>query len=410
MVMLVIFLIMQVGFTCLFVFIGFFLQDFLSKIPISKIPLLIPYIFPFAQSFGGQFVMVFTSVMVYSRITQERENLALQSSGISTWCLMFPAFFLAFFMSIVSFFMSDVYCSWGMNGLQRTFFSSLESIIYSTLENKSSYTVGEDLFLSVDRVQDGKLYGLFLTSKNFTNSYTCSAKSAELRIGPASQIVRPDEVCYLKLTNEVYRYNPNDNSLVMKISFNNLEIQYESNQISTSLERTILVSMDELKKLQDRNMNHVSGMSLARLNDYVEKQNQMIDSLKLELALQASLFIQTGNFEGFKSERLKHEFYDEIKNCRKMIHRAKIEPTRRLAFAFNCFFLTLVCVPLSLHKGEEGALLLISLRVMPLLFLFFPAFMLLLNLVKDSAMTPLILWLPNIALLVFGCWLIRKAL
>lgn len=408
--MLVIFFVMQLGFTCLFVLIGIFLQDVLSKIPVSHIPLLIPYIFPFSQSLGGQFVMVFTSVMIYSRMTQARENLALQSSGISTWRLMLPSFILAFFMSILCFFMADLNCSWGKNGIQKTLLSSLETIIYRTLETDKSIQIGDDFFLSVDRVEDKKLCGLFLTSKDFSNSYTCSAESAELRIGSASQVIKPDEVCYIKMTNDVYHYDPKDTSLVVKISFNNLEIQYDSSQISTSMERTILVSMDELEELQARSSNSISAMSLFQLNDFVEEKNAEIDSLKQELALQSTLCLQTGNMEELKSPNWKTEFYDQIQECKYLIHRAKIEPTRRLTFAFNCFFLTWVCAPLSLCKGNSGALLLICLRVMPLLFLFFPAFMLLLNFVKDSNVTPLILWFPNLGLFIFGCWLVRKAL
>ncbi len=408
--MLFIFVLMQLGFTLFFVLIGIFLQDVLSKIPVSRIPILIPYIFPFAQSFGGQFVMVFTSAIVYSRMTQDRENTALQSSGISTWCLMAPSFTLAFFMSFVCFFMTDLNFSWGKDGIQKTLLSSLEAIIYRTLETDKSIQIGDDFFITVNRVEGKKLYGLYLTSKNYNNSYTCSAESAELRVGPAAQVIRPDEVCYLKMTNEVYRYDPKDKKLVVKISFNNPQFQYDSSQMSSSMERTILVTMDELEELQKRDSNRISAMSLLQLNDYVDSKQEEIEALKQELALQTSICLQTGNVDELKSSRWKEEFYTLMERCKGEIHRAKIEPTRRLAFAFNCFFLTWVCTPLSLLKGGKGALALISFRIMPLLFAFFPAFMALLNLVKESQMNPLILWLPNLCLFIFGCWLVRKAL
>ncbi len=407
--MLFIFILMQLGFTLFFVSIGVFLQDVLNKIPVSRIPFLIPYIFPFAQSLGGQFVMLFTAVMIYSRMTQSLENIALQSSGISTWRLMFPSFVLAFFMSIVCFFMTDLRFSWGKEGVQKTLLSSLEAIIYRTLECDKSIQFADDFFISVNQVEGKKLYGLYLTSKNFNNSYTCSAESAELRIGPASQVVKPDEVCYLKMTNEVYHYDPKDETLVVKISFNNLEVQYDSSQVSMSIERTVLVTMDELEDLQKRNSNHIGGMSLLQLNDYVDSKEEEIESLKQELALQTSICLQMGNMDELKSSRWKDEFYRQLKHCKHEIHRAKIEPTRRLAFAFNCFFLTWVCTPLSLLKGGKGALMLLCL-IMPLLFVYFPVFMLLLNLVKESQWNPLILWLPNLCLFIFGCWLIRKAL
>lgn len=408
--LLYIFALMQLGFTLFFVFIGIFLQDVLSKMPVSQIPFLIPYIFPFSQSFGGQFVMVFTAAMIYSRMKQDRENIAFQSSGISTWRLMSPSFVLAFFMSILCFVMTDLNCSWGREGIQKTLLSSLEAIIYRTLETDKSFQISDDFFITVNRVEGKKLIGLYMTSNDFNNSYTCSAESAELSIGPAAQVIRPDEVCYLKMSSEVYHCDPKDQTLVVKLSFNNLEFQYDSNQMSTSMQRTVLVTMNELEEMQKRNPTHVSTMSLMQLNDYVDTKQAEIDSLQQELALQSTLCLQTGNFEEFKSSRWQKEYYDKIEKCKYEIHRAKIEPTRRLAFAFNCFFLTWVCAPLSLLKGDKGALMLICFRIMPLLFTFFPAFILLLNILKESHMNPLILWLPNLVLFVFGCWLIRKAL
>lgn len=409
----IIFFAMQIGFTCVFVIIGYFTNEILGKVPISKIPFLIPYILPFAQAWGGQFVMVFTTALVYFRIKQSNEKLALQFSGISMWCLMLPSFVLAFLMSILSFLMMDVHLSWGMDGAKRVTSTSLESIIYSTLENEGSCTISDDFFLSADRVDDGKMYGIYVTIQNKNNSFTCTAKSAELHIGPAAQIVRPDEICYLKLTNDVYRYDPQDRSLVAKISFNNCELQYNSSQITTSLDRTILISIDELWKLNEPSKARAADMSLAQLNNYVDEQQQMIDSLDLELALQSALFIQTGNWRGFQSERLKEEFYDKINTCKQAIHRAKIEPTRRLAFAFNCFFLTLVSVPISLigkSVEDQKVLYFILQRIMPLLLVFSLFYIFILNFVKHSEMSPLLLWLPQIVLLILGCWLIRKAL
>lgn len=410
----VIFFAMQIGFTCLFVIIGYFTNEFLSKVPISRIPFLVPYILPFAQAWGGQFVMIFTTALVYFRVKQSEEKLALQFSGISMWCLMLPSFILAFLMSIFSFLMMDVHLSWGMDGAKRVVSASLESIIYSTLENEGSFSINDDFFLSADRVDNGKMYGIYITVKNNDTPITCTAKSAELHVGPASQVTQPDEVCYLGLTNEVYHYNPLDKSLVGKISFKNCELQCNTNQLSTSLERTIMFSVDELwGKLNQPSKPRTSDMSLARLNDYVEEQNTKIDSLNMELALQSVMFIQSGNFGGFKSEYLKKEYYDKIKDCKWEIHRAKVEPTRRLAFAFNCFFLTLVSVPISLiGKADENQKMLYFIRdrILSVLFVFSLFYILILNIVKHHEVSPLFLWLPQLILFVIGFWFVRKAL
>lgn len=412
--MFFIFLGMQVGFTCLFVVIGYFTNDFLSRVPVSRIPLMVPYILPFAQAWGGQFVMVFTTAMVYFTVRQSEEKQALHLSGISMWTLMFPSFLLAFLMSIVSFFMMDVHLSWGMDGAKRVVSSSLESIIYSTLENEGCFSINDDFFLSADRIEDGKMYGIYISVKKGGTPITCTAKSAELHVGPACQITSPDEVCYRGLTNEVFRCTPLDKSLVGKISFKNCEFQCNTKQFTAAVERTIVFSVDELwGKLNKPSRPHTGSMSLDRLNDYVDEQNRIIDSLNLELALESVMLIQSGDWEGFKSEKLKKEYYDKIKDCKKEIRRSKMEPTRRLAFALNCLFLTLVSVPITLlgeADEEEKMLNCIGKRILPVLLVFSAFYSIMLEVVKGQALNPLFLWLPQLTLLIAGCLLIRKAL
>ncbi|MDO4630123.1 MAG: LptF/LptG family permease [Planctomycetia bacterium] len=407
--LLVTFLIMQVGFTLIFVVIGIFLQDVLSKMPITQIPYLIPYVFPFAQSFCGQLVMVFTCVMIYSRITQSHEILALQSSGISAWRVMAPSFFLAFLMSILSFWMADLNCSWGRQGIQSTLLSSMETIIYKTLETEKCFQFSDDYFLSVSDVEGKTLKGLFVTSKDSQETRLFSAESAQLTIGPANQVISPEEVCYTK-NGEIYSFNSDDTTSIAKLFVYKPDFQVNQSQMTSTLERTIVITLDELNKITNSSKQRISMMSLTQLNDFIESCLQDIQLVRQEMSQKCADNIFEGKFVDFTTENWKIAYYDKIKYLESQIRRAKIEPTRRLAFAFNCFCLTWVCAPLSLKRGNAGALVLICVSIVPLLFMYYPLFMATLEIVKDTSCSPLLLWLPNLGLLLLGTGLIRKAL
>lgn len=407
------FVVMQVGFTLLFVIIGIFMQDVLSNMPVRQIPLLIPYIFPFSQSFGGQLVMVFTCVMCYSRMVQSNEIVALRSSGISSWRVMFPSFLLAFVMSLVAFWMTDLNYSWGKQGIQRVTLSSLESIIYRKLETDKSYG-HKNYSFSVNRVEGKKLYDLFFMTLDSAQTQIFSAESAQISIGPAAKIIEPGELCYL-LKGSPFQLEPfqpelGDETVLLKLAVFHPDFQVDRSQVVASMECSIVVSMDELSDLTQDSVARPSAMNLEELNRFVEQKQLEIRNCEQEIALHSARVMMAGDLGVFAERLWEDGYYARIKECQKRIRRAKIEPVRRLAFALNCFCLTWVCAPLSLRKGHLGALTLLCVGVLPLLFIYFPMTMLTLQLVKETKITPLILLLPNMVLLILGVFLIRKVL
>ena len=291
------FAVMQVGFTLLFVIIGIFMQDVLSNMPVRQIPLLIPYIFPFSRSFGGQLVMVFTCVMCYSRIVQSNEIVALRSSGISSWRVMFPSFLLAFVMSFVAFWMADLNCSWGKQGIQKVMLSSLESIIYRTLETEKCYA-HKDYFLSVDRVEGKKLHKLFFTTKDSTQTQLFSAETAQISIGPAAKIIDPKELCYT-LKGDRFQLEPGDMTLVLKLEVFNPDFQVDRSQVITSMECSIVMSLDELSGLTNEKSVRPSTMSLAELDRFVEQKYLEIRNFQEEIALNSARCMMTGEMSAF---------------------------------------------------------------------------------------------------------------
>lgn len=405
-----IFVVLQIGFLLFFIIIGICLQEGLGHLSPSQILTLIPYIYPFAQTFCGQFVMVFTCARIYSRLKYSNEIIALQSSGISAWRVMAPAFTLSLFMSFLSFWMADVKCSWGKQGLQKTILASLESVVCGTLESQKCIPLGKEYILGVSAVEDKKiLYDMYVTSVNTEKSRVIYSEKAEFEMGPAAEIISPDEKCYTQ-SLEYYPYSPTDRAHVVKLKVVKPECKLENEQFSIGDETIIVISLDEILSMTTAPSSRPSDMSLKELDEYVGEQNAEIQNQKLLMAFQSVRNMESGFWWDYASPNWDLFYGQNIRECEKRIRRAKIEPTRRLAFALNCFCLTWICAPFSLKRGGSGTLMLICTTIMPILLTYYPITMLCLQLVKENSCSPLILLFPNVLAFIIGIFVIRKAL
>ena len=92
-------------------------KDQVAQVPFMKIPALILYILPFAFSITFQFVIVFTCAIVFSNLVHKFEIRTLAMCGISPWSVTYPVLFLALILSVGSYFLADLYLSWGITGM-----------------------------------------------------------------------------------------------------------------------------------------------------------------------------------------------------------------------------------------------------------------------------------------------------
>src|SRR5687768_17410840 len=127
------FLIFVVGLTLLMVVLLVGQEAWRMNLGLAPTLRLIPFILPTALVFAVPGTILFTVCLVYGRMSADNEVTAAKSAGISPMALLWPAFGLAFLLSVLAVWLNDVAFSWGQAGIQRVILQSVEEITYGTL-------------------------------------------------------------------------------------------------------------------------------------------------------------------------------------------------------------------------------------------------------------------------------------
>ncbi|MDO4573576.1 MAG: LptF/LptG family permease [Planctomycetia bacterium] len=409
----ILFLIVQLSFTMLFVVLGLTFQGVFDKIPLGDIPYIIPYIFPFSQYYASQLTMVLTVCVVYSRLNASREIIALQSSGISALRVMLPAFLLGLLMSFFSWYMGELHNTWGRYGISRAVSTYAETIFYNILAENENISFG-NYSLSVEGVEGKTLIHPVCSASDekLGGEILFSADTACVQIGAAKEFCKEGEALE-NITGAPFE--PEDpEETVVKITFERVNSRMED--IRTIIPRTKVVYLPVSalpigQIFSESREDYPPSMSPARLVKYAKERQEAMERNRQQMALAATRQLLTGSLESYQNpqwdqmHRAEHEYRANLK-------RVRIEFPRRWAMAFNCFCLAWLCTPLALIYGKKGALQLFTVVILPILLIFYyPLCQVMLNWSKQMLSFPVELQLlPNILAFLAGIPLIRRAM
>ena len=80
---------------------------------------LLPFVLPTALAYAAPCAMLFTICLVYGRMSADNEIVATKALGITPVVLLWPAWIIAFALSLVGVWLTDLAFSWGAVGAQR---------------------------------------------------------------------------------------------------------------------------------------------------------------------------------------------------------------------------------------------------------------------------------------------------
>ncbi len=149
---------------------------------------LIPYILPMSLQFSLPTTLLFAVASVYGRMAADNEVVAIKGSGISPITIMRPTMILAFVMSPIGVWLTDLAASWGAPGMTQVVVHSLEEIAYHALRDRKYY--GQKGFhIEVEDVEDHWLISPVITlyGPSGGNPQVISAKKAQLTLDPNTE-------------------------------------------------------------------------------------------------------------------------------------------------------------------------------------------------------------------------------
>ena len=345
---------------------------------------LIPFVMPTALVFAVPGTILFTVCLVYGRMSADNEVTAVKSAGSSPLVLLWPAYALAFALSLVAVWLNDLAFSWGQSGVQRVVIQSVEEIAYGMLRTQKSYA-NPRFSISVKEVQGRRLIRPIMNFQpnNDMPAFTLIAKEAELK----SNLQR-NTLSLILLDCEVDGGN---------------NMRYSSPGISEQEIPLRYASARELKE------NSPTQLPLRQIKSELADQHQAIEQLEQAFAAEVGIALATGEFDTLDESIWRHR-RKELADARSRLYKLQTEPFRRWASGFSCLCFVLVGAPLAIHWRRADVMSTFFACFLPILVIYYPLLAFGLDRAKAGALPPYTVWAANLLCVGVGIWLVRKVI
>jgi lipopolysaccharide export system permease protein len=343
---------------------------------------LLPFALPIALAYAAPCVMLFPICLVYGRMSADNEIVATKALGITPLILLWPAWILAFALSLIGVWLTDLAFSWGAVGAQRVVIHSVEEIAYGMLRTQRSYA-NQRFSIIVKDVQDRKLIRPIMNfqANNDVPAIRISAAEAELK----SDLKR--NVMTLILTDCEIEMAPDIRSVIP----GRTEQKYPLTFFST-------------KDLREGNP---SNLPLRQISSEVPLQQARIDELERSLAAQSALALVTGDLDELSEATWKTR-RKQLADARSRLFRLQTEPWRRWANGFSTLCFVLIGAPLAILLKRADVWTRFGLTFPPILVVYYPLLLGCCDRAKAGSLPPYVIWIPNLLLAAVGLWLLKR--
>ncbi len=341
---------------------------------------MLPYLLPNALLFAIPGTILLAASLVYGRMSNFGEIVAIKSLGISPMTIIWPTLFLATALSFLTVLLNDLAVSWGYNGVRSVVINAVEDILYGMLRSQKSYS-SKTFSVNVKRVEGRKLIQPVITFAGGADgtSITVTAQEAEFRSVPGSGL--------------------------LTVICRNGQIDVDGNVISFPDEIEREIRLDEASgKAGNISPAH---LALAKIPERIAEQNLAIERGKQLLAAKAAYAMMTGDLADLGGAVWSNQT-KIVSEQKTTLYKLQTEPPRRWANGFSCFCFALVGIPLAIRLRNADVLTSFFLCFGPILLIYYPLMLVGLDRSKAGAVPPMTVWIANLILVLWGIWLLRR--
>jgi lipopolysaccharide export system permease protein len=376
-----IFVVALVALTLLILLIGVgrtLLREGLGPVAIVQ---LLPFVLPISLQFAFPATALFAVSCVYGRMAGDGEVATVKASGISPLKILQPAFVFALLLSPIAVFMSDLAVSWGRPGVNRVVMLSIEDIVYRKMRSQHSYT--DDHFsIHVRDVNGSQLEYPTVTVHSGRSPMKLQARQGKLTLDAEN------ETLLLELVDTRWDRGGSIQGILPG-----------KTEVPIPLSRTLRTPTQAETRPSELPLRVIE---LERL-----RQDARSHAAVGQLAAHTGFAILTSRCERIVGPS-GQQIMALLDYNRQRLTKLKIEPWRRWAEGFSCFFFVLIGAPLAMIARTSDYWTTFGRCFLPTLLLYYPLFILGLNQAKDAAIPPYGVWLGNVVLAAIGVILVGR--
>ncbi len=383
--MIAVFTVTLTGITLLLIFAGVAKEGLREGLGPGPILRMIPYVVPVALQVSVPATILLAACSVFGRMSADNEIVAIKSLGISPMVVIYPALALAFIVSLVAVWINDIAVSWGRTGIYRVVVESVEEVAYSMLRTQRMYSTRQ-FSINVKGVSGRRLIHPSIQIHGGENSPTVSINASEAEL----------------------RTDTQENTLSILLTNGTIDVgQKWSVAFPDTYEQTVPL-LEATRK--GNNSDSPSLIELRRIPTETARQRELAAAAERQGAAAAAFQMMTGQFPQLTDEAEWRTRRDAIEGSRSRLHRLHLEPWRRWASGFSCFFFVLMGAPLAIRMRTTNFFTTFAACFLPILLLYYPLLVFAVDRCKDGVLPPYTVWLGNFVLLGVGAWMVRRVL
>jgi lipopolysaccharide export system permease protein len=342
---------------------------------------LLPFVLPTALAYALPCALLFTICLVYGRMSADNEVVATKALGISPTALLWPAWVLAFGLSLVGVWLTDLAFSWGAVGVQRVVVQSVEQIAYGMLRTQKSYA-NQRFSISVKDVVGRRLIRptMNFQANNDMPAMTISAEEAELRSDLAHNV------------------------MILILIDGHIEGGRVQGFFPGREEHKVPLAYLAARDFKEGNP---TNLPLRQLAGETAEQEVRIRELEQSLAAESAFALVTGELDKLGEQHWKHR-RKELADARSRLFRLRTEPWRRWANGFSALCFVLVGAPLAILLKKSDVMTTFGWLFLPLLVIYYPLFIGCCDRAKAGDWPAYVVWIPNLLLIGLGLLLLKR--
>lgn len=378
-----VFVISSAGFVVLMLLIGLAEEARDRGIGPDIVIQLVPYLVPKALMFAMPATCLFSVCVVFGRMAAENELVAVQSMGLSKTVIIIPVIAMAFAVSLFAVWLNDISYAWSYWGVEQVVMEASDRIVYGVLRDEGSFRT-DDFSIEVSGVEDRELIRPTLTFNASGGSIVrATAASATLTS------------------------NPEHHSLVFTMENGFVDAEGKASYRFDGIEqREIpLKTTEQIEK----SLEDPGHLYLHQINTAIEKQAEDLDRMKHDAAALAASHLVTGDIVGLTSNTWL-QANEAMQEAHFRHQRLFVVPHRRWANGFSCLAFVVIGIPIAMKLKTGNFATTFGLCFLPILFIYYPLFMLGLDGAKNLSLPPYAAWLGNVVCILIGAVLLFREL
>jgi len=368
------------AFTCLLLAVGLIQRAIENHIPLIYVWQLIPFVFADMSTISLPVTLLLATTIFFSKMSGNNEVIALKALGISPKAFLLPVFMLAFFVSLIGVWINDKTLTWGREGISTVIYRGSEDILIEQLRQTKQFdTRDNQITIRVQGVDEQRRL-IRPTIILRREAVTIEARTAQITIDFSTRVltVRLDDVRVIG-EGGMFEY--------------------------AALRREERIPLSEIVESGER-----LGPSSMGLEQIQEEQRNVLERIEQQqriIAAYRTFSATMGSVDDWTKPEIAAAGW-EIHWLRAYHARLSVEPPRRWATGFCCFFFVWLGAPLAIWMRKSDFFSSFFACFMPILILYYPLLMLGLDQAKKGGLPPMSVWIANISIGIIGLWFLRQ--